>query len=263
MQHFFVNPDNIHRDFVKISDPKILHQMARVLRMEPGSEFMALDNTGFEFQCRLEKIDDNAASASILEKQKNIAEPVILITLYQALPKKMELFEWVLQKGTEIGVSRFVPLVTERTERREISKSDRLEKILREAAEQCERGKIPELLPIQKFQEAVTRADGKQKFLLHGRAARSGLVGPERAAPKEGGRVSDRCEAQGRTELVGVKREAFLVSPRFDLFVGPEGGFTEEEIQEAKTHGLQMVSLGPRVLRTETAGVAAAGLVLL
>jgi 16S rRNA (uracil1498-N3)-methyltransferase len=138
----------------------------------------------------------------------------------------------VLQKGTEIGVSRFVPLITERTERIHVPKPDRPEKILKEAAEQCERGKIPELGETQKFPGAFANARGLQKILLHGRGQHPLL-----------------------SKIIAKQ------SP-IDIFVGPEGGFTENELTQAKKHGCTITSLGPRVLRTETAGIVAIACIL-
>lgn len=232
MQHFFVKPENFQGDRVEITEPPILHQMMRVLRMQKGDEAMVLDNSGDEFFCRLEFLSEQKAELRILEKRKNTAEPEIFVTLYQALPKKPELFEWVLQKGTEIGVSRFVPLITERTERTNVPKPERLEKILKEAAEQSERGKIPELGEIQKFPAAFTHTTGRQKILLHGRGKYPLL---SKIVAKQG---------------------------PIDILVGPEGGFMESEIDQAEKSGFTIASLGMRVLRTETAGIVAAALIL-
>ncbi len=232
MQHFFLKPENFRDGHVEIAEPPMLHQLTRVLRMQTGNELILLDNSGNEFICRIEQIDKKSCRLAISEKRKNGAEPEIFATLYQALPKKLELFEWVLQKGTEIGVSRFVPLITERTERREVSKRGRLEKILKEAAEQCERGKIPELNEAQKFHETLANANGRQKILLHGR---------------------------GNHPLLS---KIITKQTSVDIFVGPEGGFTDSEIQQAAENGFLIASLGPRVLRTETAGIFAASILL-
>lgn len=232
MQRFFLKPENFRNGRVEIAEPPILHQLTHVLRMQTGDELIVLDNSGDEFLCRIEQIDKKSCRLTVSEKRKNRAEPEIFMTIYQALPKKLELFELVLQKGTEIGVGRFVPLITERTERREVSKRDRMEKILKEAAEQCERRKIPELSEAQKLNDALANANGKQKILLHGR---------------------------GNHPLLS---KIITKQTPVDIFVGPEGGFTDSEIQQAAESGFLIGSLGPRVLRTETAGIVAAALIL-
>lgn len=232
MQRFFLEPEDFKNGFVEMRDPQVVHQMRRVLRMRLGEQFVALDGCGGDFLCELYEMNDVLARAKILEQRKNTAEPEIFITLYQSLPKKMELFEWILQKGTEIGVSRFVPIVTERTERASPSKQERLEKILKESAEQCERGKIPELEGVRKFHEVLAKADGKQKVLLHGRG-----------------------DYPHFSKIVTEQTPV-------DILIGPEGGFTEKEIEEAAKNGFTISSLGKRVLRTETAGIVAAALIL-
>ncbi len=134
MQRFFLDPANFTETTVNISAPEIIHQMSRVMRMRIGEKFIALDNTGNEYMCVLAELTDKKAKAEIAEKRQNLAEPAIFVTLYQAMPKKMELFELILQKCTEIGVSEFVPLISEFCEREFLSKLERLEKILREAS---------------------------------------------------------------------------------------------------------------------------------
>lgn len=230
MQRFFLQPGSFKDDLIEITDAAVIHQMSRVLRMRPNDHFIALDNTGFEFECSLVTIDKDQAKADIFEKRRNESEPLIFVTLYQAMPKKMELFEMVLQKCTEIGVSEFVPLVTEFTERTQISKYERLGKILREAAEQSERGKLPVLRTETKFADVLG-----EKFscpiLLHSRGNLTSLS----AGPK-----AKKCE----------------------IFIGPEGGFSENEVELARLAGFKICSLGKRILRTETAAIAAATLLL-
>lgn len=236
MQHFFVAPECIMEKVMRVTDPLLIHQMGRVLRMKQKDQCVFLDNSGFEFLSEITSLDKKEVTATVLEKRKNLAEPTLFLTLYQALPKKMELFEWVLQKGTEIGVSEFIPLVTERTERREIPKRDRLEKILKEAAEQCERGKIPELREPFDFNRTIQNQSAGAKILLHSR---------------------------GEFPLFSEKLSEIKTQSRVSLFIGPEGGFSDTEIAQARTNGIFIYSLGPQILRTETAGIAAASLILL
>lgn len=196
---------------------------------------MALDNTGFEFLCELKNLDDNCAEAETIEKRLNQAEPAIFAALYQAMPKKMDLFELILQKCTEIGISEFVPVISEFCEREFLSKRERLEKILREAAEQCERGKIPVLRKEINFIEALNADDLKYPVLLHSRGQNLSLF-----SQAEKVRETKKCE----------------------LFIGPEGGFSQQEVEAARNKGFHICSLGPRILRTETAAITAASLVL-
>lgn len=220
---------------MRISQPEIVHQMKNVLRMKPGAQFIALDNLGFEFACRISDISDLRVDAQIIEKHLNAAEPELFVTLYQAMPKKMELFEMILQKCTEIGVSEFVPMVTEFCERESLSKRERLERILREATEQCERGKIPTLKKEIKFAEAIN-CDLKFPILLHSRGQNS----PLNLQTKEANQIK-RCE----------------------IFIGPEGGFSEKEVTAAQSKNYKICSLGKTILRTETAAISASTILLL
>lgn len=234
MQRFFLSPSCFSEQGVRIDSPEVLHQMQKVLRFRAGDQFIALDGEGHEYLCTLVELSGKSAIGSIQKKYQNQAEPTCSIRLYQALPKKMALFEWVLEKGTEIGVSEFVPLITARTERQVLPKLERLEKILQESAEQSERGKIPKLLPPQSLGDGLKDAQGL-RLLLHSRET------PE-ARP---------LRTNGSHESA------------YSLFIGPEGGFSEEEVAMAKEAGAQIVHLGPRILRTETAGIVAAALLLL
>lgn len=236
MQRFFLNSENFSGEKVFIKNPDVLHQVNKVLRMRSGDQFIALDNSGFEYLCVLEELNKDNIHARIIEKRRNTAESEIFVTLYQALPKKMELFEWVLQKGTEIGVSGFVPLITEHTERREITKRDRLEKILREASEQSERGKIPSLFEPTTFEKAVAENFDGISIILHGRGNYPSL----------------------KSKLPEISR-----TKKCRIFIGPEGGFSEKEIKFAEQKGFFVCSLGPRILRTETAAIAAVSLIAL
>ncbi|MBI5413800.1 16S rRNA (uracil(1498)-N(3))-methyltransferase [Candidatus Peregrinibacteria bacterium] len=235
MQRFFIDSSDIKGNQIEIRNPQIAHQILRVLRMRTGSCFVALDGSGMEFICKLISANEGAVTADIIEKRANTAEPDLFVTLYQAMPKKMDLFEFVLQKDTEIGVSAFVPLASEFTERGEVSKRDRLERILREAAEQSERGKIPTLHNEIKFPDALNQ---KLSFpiLLHCRGENLPLSSVLNEAKKHG-----KCE----------------------LFIGPEGGFSEKEVASAREKNFKICSLGKRILRTETVAISAATILLL
>lgn len=236
MNRFFLDSGCFRDTEVVIDSPSVIHQMQNVLRMRSGEKFIALDNTGMEFLCAIMEITGHSAKARIIEKQVNTNETSLRLVLFQSMPKKMELFEWVLQKGTEIGVSAFVPLITSRTERKRIGKVDRLKRILREASEQSERGRIPELRNPTGFDRALSEDASETKILLHSR---------------------------GEFPLLSKEHSKLKNAKTISIFIGPEGGFSDEEVKFAEQSGLSIMSLGPRVLRTETAGIAAASLILL
>lgn len=238
MQRFFLNPDNFTPDRIIITDRTILHQTLHVLRMKIGDEFIALDGNGYEFICSIQCISDLKLEAIITAKRKNPTAPKIILNLFQALPKKQSLFELILQKGTELGVGAFHPLITERTERHSISKIQRFSKILKEAAEQSERGKMPQLALPLTLQDALNKTNNHKdiSILLHGR---------------------------GNFPLLSSQLDSIRNFPVCNLFIGPEGGFSDKEISLAQENNVKICSLGFAVLRTETAAIAAASLILL
>jgi 16S rRNA (uracil1498-N3)-methyltransferase len=236
MHRFFVHPQAIHHA-TAVLDETIAHQLRHVLRMRPGARIVVLDNRGWEYEIELTAITNKGARGTVIEKRPASGEPPVVVTLYQCVLKK-DNFEWVLQKGTEIGVSRFVPVISQRTV---IADGDRIkgklprwERIITEADEHSHRGRLPELDAPVTFEQALADAASADVALI----------------PWENETVHTlRDVLPGTAETVA-------------LFIGPEGGFEDGEIERAQQHGVQPVTLGPRILRAETAAAAAALLVL-
>jgi 16S rRNA (uracil1498-N3)-methyltransferase len=241
----------MHRFFVSSSilthSPVILtgdqaHQIRRVLRLQPGDRVMLLDGEGWAYEAGLIAVSAKDVRLQIMSRAEAAGEPPVHITLCQAMLKG-ERFSWALQKGTEVGISVFVPLVCERSVIDDLQvvegKRDRWRRIIQEAAEQCGRGRVPDLLHAQLLRQAV-KAPGQQGAL--------------RLIPWEGERTTSLREA-----LSGCNLNDGM---RIELFVGPEGGFTDVEVDWARRHGVQPVTLGPRILRAETAGLVAAAAIL-
>jgi 16S rRNA (uracil1498-N3)-methyltransferase len=236
MHRFFVHPQAIHHS-TAVLDEAIAHQLRHVLRMRPGAHIVVLDNQGWEYEVELAEITSEGARGSVIDKRPASGEPPVYVTLYQCVLKK-DNFEWVLQKGTEIGVSRFVPVISQRTVvadgERIKGKLPRWERIITEAAEQSHRGRLPELDAPISFEQALADAA----------SADVALIPWEKEAAH-----TLRDVLPGTAEAVA-------------LFIGPEGGFDDGEIELAQRHGVQPITLGPRILRAETAAAAAALLVL-
>lgn len=233
MQRFFVLPETLAWDFFRTREKSFCHQITRVLNLAPGAEILVLNNTGTEFRIQLTEVTRKKVVGKILEQSQNSTEPQLQLTLFQALPKKISKFEQLLRSATEVGVTEFRPLLTERTEVKGLARPERLERILREAAEQSGRGLIPRLTAVQKF-SAILETPG---FKL---LADSFCLQP--LLPKFLPQIA-------RQKQVGI-------------LLGPEGGFSEREVQAAQVAGIPNFSLGPRVLRVETAGVGIASRIL-
>ena len=237
MHRFFVDPKCFLGN--RITFPtEIAHQIRNVLRLRVGSAILVLDNSGAEFEVVLRQVDRQQVVGEAVAKRPSPNEPAVQLTLYQALMKR-DKFEWVLQKGTEIGVSEFVPIVTQRSLVQDIdikaNKQARWHKILTEAAEQSRRGRIPELHPPQTLAQA-----------LENHPAHPGLIAWE-----------EENSLSLRGALVGTERPSHI-----SLFIGPEGGFAAEEVEAAQAAGIQSITLGKRILRAETAALVASALVL-
>ncbi len=217
-------------------------QIRSVLRLQPGDMVRLLDNSGFLHGARIAGISRDSVALEVVERRLLETEPAAELDLFQALLKGQKM-EFVLQKGTEIGVSRFVPVLSERCVSRPGQgdlgrKQERWESIVREAAEQSGRAVLPVVEPVEPFERACRRAVAADLALMAWEEERAVGIGK-------------------------AVREAGLSSrPRISLLVGPEGGFSPREAELARSAGLRIVSLGPRILRAETAALVAATLVL-
>lgn len=242
LHRFFINPEAISGNRVIVTDKEVVSQMTKVLRLKTGDDLILLDGSGKEYRTVIKSLSHSVIEGEVIEVFENRNEPEFKITLYQALCKK-DKFEWILQKGTEVGISEFVPVVTERTEKLGLN-IERAEKILKEAAEQSERGIIPKLVEIQTLDEAMKNKEAPTQ----GRSPDK-IIGSEKIILDKSG------------ENIKALRLS-LFTFRLNVFVGPEGGWTEQELKTAKENGAKIISLGPRVLRTETAGMIAAAILL-
>jgi 16S rRNA (uracil1498-N3)-methyltransferase len=236
--------------------------------MRPGERIVLLDDSGWEFDTELRAIQPDRVEGRVLSRRLAAGEPHTKISLYQGILKGDHL-EFVLQKATELGVVEFVPLITARTIVGRLDdvrkKRQRWERIIREAAEQSGRGRLPRL---------------QEPMLFPGACARAQNTGGLSMLPWEETRLDSDlslkralCEADPFTVNLFLGPEEGLTAEEsklarhygvrpVNLFIGPEGGFTQEEVDLARRHGIPTVTLGSRVLRAETAAVVAVAVVL-
>jgi len=241
MHRFFIKAHQISAQVVNFP-PDVSHQILHVLRLGQGDLVEVLINDGLSLLTRLQlNPDGQNIFGEILARNFVQSEPAVNLHLYFGLSNR-EKVEWILQKGTEIGVSSFSPFVSSRTIVRDTQMPDkkrkRWERIIREAAEQSNRGKLPILNdPIELkygFSESLTVA---RQILL---------------AWEEADTQNDRL-----ADVIFPQNEGVIA-----VFVGPEGGFSEDEIEQAKSSGIKLVSMGSRILRMETAAIVFPTLVL-
>ncbi len=233
MPRFFL--ENIIGDKTVITGPDATH-ISKSLRMKVGDEITLCDMKGTDYFSVIEKIDENVY-CRVMSSERSKTEPDIRVTLYQALPKSDKL-ELIIQKAVELGVSEIVPVLTSRCISRPDEKSmdkklERFSKISLEAAKQSGRGIIPCVLPTVSFKEAIDRMKSDDLAII--------------------------CYEGGGKRLSHLKLpERKTIS----LIIGAEGGFSEEEIEFSKKSGIEIVGLGPRILRCETAPLAAISIIM-
>ncbi len=236
MPKFFVPKENISDDEILITGEDVLH-IKRVLRMREGEELMLCDSKGYDYRTEISKIGDKEICCDILEKIKSETEPNIHVRLFQGLPKASKM-DYIIQKTTELGISKIVPCALARcvSKPEGDKKTARWQKIAEEAAKQSGRGIIPEVTNAVKLTDAIEMLkDMDLAFAAYeceeNRSIKSVLVGKK-----------------------DVKSVGFII--------GPEGGFERSEIEKLESAGVLPVSLGKRILRTETAGEAVLAMVM-
>ena len=259
---FFVSSGVIHGRDVLLEDGELAHQIGTVLRLRPGEKITLLDNSGWQHIVALHTIERGRVAGTVERKELAGGEPRTKLTLYVALMRP-ERFEWVLQKGTELGVSAFVPLICERStiadaDELSTNKLERWNRIMREAAEQSRRGKLPRLAPALFLPAACDQASQRGTALLLWEG--SGVPSLRSVLQNAEGR------GQGDKEQPHLPISASPASPGHPfsvaLFSGPEGGFSAGEFETAMRYDMIAVTLGPRTLRAETAPIVATSAIL-
>ncbi len=241
MHRFFIAPEHVKEMGVYLTLPKELaHQVRDVLRLNLGEKLILLDNQGNEILSTVESSSRAGVIVQLLERHAGKESSAIRVVLCQGLMKSSR-FEWVLEKGTELGVSSFMPVICHRStaglEDAGSTKMARWHRIIQEATEQCGRTTLPVLLPIRSLEKAL--AD-----IPEGAVA---IMAWEEA---EGKSLRDVL-SNVRVRVAGV-----VIPQTILLFIGPEGGLEAEEVAQARKQSVQIVTLGPRILRAETAALA-------
>lgn len=223
LHRFIIENISLENERVRIEDRGAIDQIRKVLRLKERDRIILCDGAGMEAEVEIEKLEKNRLEGKIIARKNNDHEPPVHVTLFCAVLKK-ENFEIVCQKATEVGISKIIPVATSRTVKTNL-KFERLNKIIKEAAEQSERGKVPRLEKIMTFEEAVaySKENGANIFF-------------DRSGEKISSVLSEKIKNVG-------------------IFVGPEGGWGQNEVEMAKNAGLKVVSMGKLNFRAETAAV--------
>ncbi|GAA3403712.1 16S rRNA (uracil(1498)-N(3))-methyltransferase [Paenibacillus hodogayensis] len=238
MQRYFVPPAQL-TDGEAIVTGDDAHHIATVMRARVGDSMIVSDGTSREALAVIAELGKGRVTAKVAEWLPMNAEPAIRVTIAQSLPKGDKM-ETIIQKGTEVGAVRFVPFLSERTvvqydAKKEAKRLERWGKIAKEAAEQAHRNRVP----------AVDAPRSWKELLQSVREADAALFCYE----KEQGSMLKEAVQRAIASHGGADGMNIL------LIVGPEGGFSEREAEEAEAAGCVPVRLGARIMRTETAGV--------
>lgn len=242
MHRFFVPPDTIAGGEVRLGGD-LAHQIVRVLRLKRGEIVVLLNARREEYDVELLEVGAEQVTGRVVGRREASREPLVHLTLAQSLLKG-DHFEEVVEAATQLGVSVIRPFVSERCVVREVSapKAQRYLRVATEAAETAHRTVIPEIKEVVAWADLCRGADDAHGFVL----------------PWEGEKVRALHQALHEIRIA----HAGVESPRIVVAVGPEGGLSHEEALLAEEHGGRVVTLGPRVLRSEVAAVAAVAQIL-
>jgi len=232
------------------------HHLIHVMRAKPGDRVVLFDGSGAEFTARLERVGRTTAELSILSRDEVDRELPVQLTVGAALPKG-DRGKWLVEKAVELGVRRLVPLLTARSVARAGPKAlSRLRRTVIEASKQCGRNRLMEITPPQVWPDFVAATQSAPcRLLAHPGGQASERLHSELSqstAIREGPPLPDRegTSACCFPESLSLRRFDAAV-----LAVGPEGGFTSDEVALAAAAGWRLVDLGPRILRIETAAI--------
>lgn len=233
MQHFFVDASQVSDSMIQIEGSDVNH-IKNVLRMRIGEELTVSDGQGMEYLCEVQEFEEEQVLLKIVEMKNSDTELPSKIYLFQGLPKQ-EKMELIVQKCVELGVYAVVPVSMKRCvvkldAKKGVKKVERWNGIAASAAKQSGRGIVPEVMPVMSYKEALEMAKNLDVILV----------------PYECAEGMEHTK-----KLIQSVRPGQSVG----IFIGPEGGFDPDEIELAKKTGGQVVTLGRRILRTETAGL--------
>jgi 16S rRNA (uracil1498-N3)-methyltransferase len=238
LRRFFVPPGSVRARHVTLG-AEMAHRLGRVLRLRVGDHVVLTEGGAHEYEVQITAVSGNALTANVVAERPPPHEPDMEIVLYQSLIRANR-FDLVLEKGTEIGVSRFVPITAARSivqgnGEPSSARAERWSRLVTEAAEQCGRGRLPRIEAPMALEDAARGAQGLK------------LV---------------PYEEERAVRLTAHLRRLTVRPRQVSLLIGPEGGFDPSEIDLARENGWTSVSLGPRVMRSETAGIIASALAL-
>lgn len=231
MKRLYCPPENVEGSRIYLDD-KGAHYIKDVLRLKKGDRIEIFDGKGNKYSCILQGVNRGKIFATINSKEFSMSkEPSCRSVLAQALPSKHSKMDFIVEKATELGVDEIIPVAAERciTQALSLHKLERWQKIASEASRQCGRAKVPRIKEVLSVEDALAAFSTFDMKLF-------------------------ACIDKGTVCLKTILKDKDSLKD-IAVFIGPEGDFTKQEINAAKENGFNLVSLGERVLRTETAGL--------
>ena len=231
MPKFFIDKSDIKDKKITITGQDAVH-ITKVLRTEVGEVLTLCDGEGTDFSAKVSACSKDSVSLDILESYECLSEPGVSVTLFQGLPKQGKM-DYIIEKCTELGIARIVPVATKRSvvkindKKSEEKKLERWRKIAAESVKQCGRGKIPEVTDVMSVAQAIEFSKSLDLTI-----------------------AAYECEKE-----FSIKSALSSQSPKsVGIFIGPEGGLDDDEVKMFLSSDIKTVTLGKRILRTETAG---------
>jgi len=261
MHRFFIDPTLLTNgtsttQATLLLPEKLAHQVRDVLHLGLGEQLVLLDNSGDEILATVMKSNKAGVEVQAVERCAGKSESPVRIILCQGLLKSAR-FEWILEKGTELGVTTFAPILCRRSmaglEEAGPAKIQRWQRIIQEATEQCGRSRLPNLLPIRPLMHALNDIPPYALALIPWEEERELTL--RSVLEQYSAEMVNQGFARATTRVAPTGATAY--SRTVVLFIGPEGGLMAEEVALAQRYGVKAVSLGERILRAETAALAA------
>ena len=247
MHRFLIKPEDVNKDSLILTGDDAKH-MLQVLRFKPGDVFLAFDTTGLEYEAEVVSTGKSSVTGKIIKVWQPGTEPEKDVFLFQGIPKADKM-DWIIQKSVELGVREIIPMVTQYSvirlhDRGLDGKLERWNRIAREACKQSGRVRVPEVKTPMSYPDAVKLWSDRVK--------------------EETDALTVYCyENEGKKCLKDLLICYNISNIRTSgIFIGPEGGFSVEEVQLAQEHRFNPVSLGKRILRTETAAIAVLSVIM-
>ncbi len=239
MPQFLIKKENIINNMIFVANKSDINHILNVLRLKAGGELNFIDEEGYLYNTRIKQIDKNTLETEIKSKQKSDRKLNINITLAQSILKAQKQ-DLLIQKVTELGIFEIIPLTTKNTvvkinsEKDKVDKLDKWNKIALETCKQCERANLPKIEKIMTLLELISTVKYDIKFFCNER--------------------EDRYTIKN---FLGENKKALKENSKILLIIGPEGGWSKEELELFSKNNIASVSLGRLILRAETAAVCA------